>query len=36
MPKARFTKQVEELLPGLIKDHATRLAAELSKAGIGL
>ncbi|HNY42309.1 MAG TPA: IclR family transcriptional regulator [Bryobacteraceae bacterium] len=36
MPKARFTKQVEEMLPALIKDHAARIAAELSKAGLGL
>lgn len=36
MPKARFTKQVEELLPALIKEHASGIAAELTKAGIGI
>jgi len=35
MPKARFTKQLEELLPGMITDYASRLAADLSKAGVG-
>ncbi len=32
MPKARFTKQLEELLPGMMKDYAAGIAKAVGKA----
>jgi len=31
MPKARFTKQIEEVLPQMMMDHAARIAQALKK-----
>jgi DNA-binding IclR family transcriptional regulator len=33
MPKARFTKQIEELLPGMLKEYAADIAKAIKKAG---
>lgn len=34
MPKARFNKQLEELLPGMITDYASGIAKALMQAGV--
>lgn len=36
MPKARFTKQIEDLLPAMITEYAAQVAQQLHKAGIGV
>jgi len=35
MPRARFTKQIEELLPGMMKEYAGEIAKAIKKAAAG-
>jgi hypothetical protein len=34
MPKARFTKQIEELLPGMMMDYAGEITRALKKVSV--
>ncbi len=34
MPKARFTKQIEEMLPGMMVDYAAEIAKALKKVSV--